>query len=212
MPHTDIYVYPGTYVLINKFGFRSQDDLDKAESDFTVLKLAWLSENPLEGDYDIEHLRAMHRYIFEDIFEWAGSFRLENIEKSEQALAGLSVEYSKYNSIESELDVLLAEMREADWSALELDEKVALFCAQIARLWKIHPFREGNTRTITHFYCQYYDSRNNQINRKLFEQNAKFFRTALVAANAVFTGIGDKSDKSFLFRIVGDAIINEEKV
>ena len=118
----------------------------------------------------------------------------------------MSVEYCDQALIETELDTVLEEMRASDWSALSLEEKTLLFSNQIARLWKIHPFREGNTRVITHFYCQYYDSRNSQINRKLFEQNAKFFRTALVAANAVFKDIGDKSDTSHLRRIVGDAI------
>jgi cell filamentation protein len=203
---TDPYIYPGTDVLINKFGFRNQADLDKVESDFTVLKLAELSERPLPGNYDISHLREMHKYAFEDVFDWAGNFRTINIEKPEQALAGLSVEYSEFGCIEAELEVILEEIRVADWSTPNHAEKSLLFSSHIARLWRIHPFREGNTRIITHFYCQYYDSRNDQINRKLFEQNAKYFRSALVAANATFKDFGDRSDKSFLYRIVHDSI------
>ena len=65
MSFIDPYVYPGTQVLVNKFGFRNQTDLDKAESDFTVLKIADLSENPMGGNYDITHLCNMHRYVFE---------------------------------------------------------------------------------------------------------------------------------------------------
>jgi cell filamentation protein len=202
----DPYLYPGTDVLINKFGFHNQTDLDKAESDFTVLKLAKLSEHPLPGNYGISHLREMHKYVFEDLFDWAGEFRTINIEKSEQALAGLSVEYSEFGSIETELGSALEEIRATDWLMLNNKEKSSLFSTHIARLWRIHPFREGNTRIITHFYCQYYDSRNDQVNRKLFEQNAKYFRSALVAANAIFQDLGDKSDKSFLYRIVQDAI------
>jgi len=209
MPQIDPYIYPGTDVLINKFGFRKQIELDKAESDFTVLKLAKLSESPLPGDYDTAHLRDMHRYVFEDLFQWAGEFRTINIEKAEAALAGLSVEYSDCGLIESELESALNRMRNSDWVSLNMDEKAVLFADQISMLWKIHPFREGNTRTITHFYCQYFDSRNNQINRKLFENNAKYFRTALVAANAVFKDIGDRSDIRYLHNIVRDAISSD---
>ena len=206
MPQVDPYIYSGTNVLKNKFGFRSQDELDKAESDFTVLKLAEIAESPLPGNYDLAHLCEMHKYVFNDLFAWAGEIRTINIEKPEPALAGLSVEYSDYNLIEPELIKLMADMRTSDWSAIGLNDKVKLFSDQISRLWKIHPFREGNTRIITHFYCQYFDNRNDQIDRKLFEQNAKFFRTALVAANAVFEGIGDKSDKSHLHKIVREAL------
>jgi cell filamentation protein len=148
----------------------------------------------------------MHRYLFEDIYDWAGSTRVINIEKPEQVLAGLSVDYSPHEFINIELGVILTVMQKTDWSKYSLEEKAEVFSHHIKRLWKIHPFREGNTRTITHFYCQYYDSQNEQINRKLFEQNAKYFRTALVAANAEIDGIGDKSDISYLCRIVLDAV------
>ena len=208
MSQIDPYIYSGTCVLVNKFGFRNQLDLDKAESDFTVLKIAEIAERPLPGDFDLVHLCNMHRYVFDDLFSWAGEIRTINIEKAEPALAGLSAEYSDYNLIIPETEAIMEEMQVSDWTELVLDEKVALFAEQIAKLWKIHPFREGNTRIITHFYCQYYDSRNNQINRKLFENNAKFFRASLVAANAVFADIGDKSNKSHLYKIVRDAISN----
>ncbi|MCL2112303.1 MAG: Fic family protein [Clostridiales bacterium] len=168
--------------------------------------MAELAEIPLPGSYDAIHLCEMHKSIFGDIFAWAGEFRTINIEKPEQALAGLSVEYSEFGTIKSELASILAEMRMADWESLASEEKASLFSEHIARLWKIHPFREGNTRVVTHFYCQYYDSRNKQINRKLFENNAKYFRSALVAANAVFKELGDKSNKDYLYRIVYDAI------
>jgi len=127
MPKIDPYIYPGTYVLINKFGFRNQTDLDKAESDFTVLKLAEMSENPLPGDYGLAHLCDMHGYVFNDLYSWAGELRTIDIEKSELALSGLSVEYGKHDSLERELVSVLAEMQDSDWSALDLSEKVELF-------------------------------------------------------------------------------------
>jgi len=124
MSKVDPYIYPGTYVLINKFGFRNQIDLDKAESDFTVLKLAEMSENPLSGDYGLAHLCDMHRYVFNDLYSWAGELRTIDIEKSEPALAGLSVEYGKQDSLERELGSVLTEMQDSDWSVLNLNEKI----------------------------------------------------------------------------------------
>jgi len=202
----DPYVYPGSDVLINKFDCRDGGRLDEIEADFTVLKLASLSVDPLMGAYDIAHLQAMHRHIFEDIFDWAGEFRTIDIEKPEPALVGLSVEYSKHESIGNDLESAIARMHSIDWTSLSQDGKAIAFSESLARIWRVHPFREGNTRTITHFCCQFYDSHNKAINRKLFEQNAEYLRSSLVAANAVFSDMGDRSDYSYLIRIVADAI------
>lgn len=76
----------------------------------------------------------------------------------------------------------------------------------IGYLWKIHCFREGNTRTTITFCCQYADETGFPINRELFEKNSVYVRTALVAYNAVFTDLGDLSKKEYLHGIVSDAM------
>ena len=55
-------------------------------------RLRELAENPLEGGYNVDHLTEMHKYIFQDIYEWACKIRTINIEKEEPALGGLSIE------------------------------------------------------------------------------------------------------------------------
>ena len=84
--------------------------------------------------------------------------------------------------------------------------KVAIeFCASLAELWKVHPFREGNTRTTVTFCCQFIDEQGVLINRKLFEDNASYVRTALVAYNAFFSDGKDFSNKEYLERFVMDS-------
>jgi cell filamentation protein len=75
----------------------------------------------------------------------------------------------------------------------------------MADLWRVHPFREGNTRTTITFVCQYAESRGIQIDRQLFENNAAYTRNALVAASAVFAD-GDFRKPEYLYRIVRDAL------
>ena len=76
----------------------------------------------------------------------------------------------------------------------------------LAKLWKVHPFREGNTRTTVTFLCQYADEIGLNPNRELFENNAQYVRTALVAYNAVFDDIGDISKPEYLIKIVEDSL------
>ena len=67
-------------------------------------------------------------------------------------------------------------------------------------------FREGNTRTTITFCCQYADEVGLNPDRQLFEDNAQYVRTSLVAYNAVFDDLGDKSKPEYLVQIVEDAI------
>ena len=97
-------------------------------------------------------------------------------------------------------------MRQKKWQEMDLHNMAIEFSDSLAKLWRVHPFREGNTRTTVTFCCQYADSVGIALDRELFEKNAQYVRTALVAYNAVFDDLGDKSKPEYLVRIVEDAI------
>ena len=114
----DPYVLPGTAILKNKFNLTTQRDLDDAEADFASLRLRELAQNPIAGDYGVRHYLAFHRYIFQDLYEWAGKPRKMNIVKEEPALGGLSVEYTDYPDIRKRLAEVLGAMRRRPWGEL----------------------------------------------------------------------------------------------
>lgn len=202
----DPYLYDDVPVLRNKLGIRDQVLLDHAEADYVVYRLKDLALNPLGGDYHTEHLLRMHEYIFRDLFEWAGVPRTISIYKEEDVLGGQSVEYSDPFDIINDVRHVLSEMREKEWSNMSLQQQAYEFCDSLARLWKVHPFREGNTRTTITFCCQFADERGFSLNRKLFEENSIYVRTALVAYNAYFSDGTDFSKKEYLQKIVYDAL------
>lgn len=201
----DPYFYPETEILINKFNIREQKLLNDAEADYVSLRLRELAENPLPGKYDVQHFLVFHKYIFQDLFDWAGKTRTINMTKSEPVLGGLSIEYAEHEKITQELTDKLARVQQIAWlnSSEELAKELS---AAIADVWKIHPFREGNTRTTITFFCQLIDEKYKKINRKIFEENAAYVRTALVAYCADFGEAGDYSKKEYLEKIVLDAI------
>jgi len=96
----DPYLYPGTSILKNKLGIREQDKLNTTEADYTFVRLRELQENPLSGSYDFQHLCAIHKYVFQDVYEWAGKPREIDIFKHETVLSGLSIDYTKHQDIE----------------------------------------------------------------------------------------------------------------
>jgi cell filamentation protein len=69
IPANDPYCYPGTNVLINKYGIRNQSELDKTEANLTVVRLKQLAMAPLPGDYDFAHFCAVHQKQLDTIVD-----------------------------------------------------------------------------------------------------------------------------------------------
>lgn len=202
----DPYLYENTEVLKNKLDIRTQDGLNDAEADYVVYRLKELAMNPLPGEYNTEHLLRMHHYIFQDLYEWAGEPRIIAIYKEEDVLRGMSVEYSDPFDIVKDIHNILSDMRGKPWKDMDRKRATVEFCDSLARLWKVHPFREGNTRTTITFCCQYADAIGLKINRELFEKNSRYVRMALVAYNAYFADGSNFSKREYLEKIVYDAM------
>ena len=202
----DPYLYENTEVLKNKLDIRTQDGLNDAEADYVVYRLKELAMNPLPGEYNTEHLLRMHHYIFQDLYEWAGEPRIIAIYKEEDVLGGMSVEYSDPFDIVKDIHNILSDMRGKPWKDMDRKRATVEFCDSLARLWKVHPFREGNTRTTITFCCQYADAIGLKINRELFEKNSRYVRMALVAYTAYFADGRNFSKREYLEKIVYDAM------
>ncbi len=202
----DPYLYEDSQVLRNKLNIKDQDKLDEAEADYVVYRLKDLAMNPMPGEYNTEHLLKMHHYIFQDLYDWAGEPRVIAIYKEEDVLGGMSVEYSDPFDITKDIHFILSDMRKKAWKNMTREQAATEFCDSLARLWKVHPFREGNTRTTITFCCQYADEIGLNMNREIFEKNSRYVRTALVAYNAYFADGSNFSKKEYLERIVYDAI------
>jgi cell filamentation protein len=71
---------------------------------------------------------------------------------------------------------------------------------------RVHPFREGNTRTTITFFCDFADKMGFSLNRELFKDNAAYVRRALVAASANLKGYGDYSKPEYIESFICDAI------
>ncbi|WP_026497773.1 Fic/DOC family protein [Butyrivibrio sp. WCD2001] len=202
----DPYLYDDAPVLKNKLGIKNQEILDSAEADYVVYRLKEIALNKLPGDYHTEHFFRMHEYIFQDLFDWAGQSRNIAIYKEEDVLGGQSIEYSDPFDIVTDVRHVLSDMRNKEWKSMGTKEAAKEFSDSLAKLWKIHPFREGNTRTTVTFCCQFIDEHVFIINRELFEKNARYVRTSLVAYNAYFSDGSNFSKKEYLEKIVFDSL------
>lgn len=200
----DVYVYEGTDVLINKFDVQDLDLLKELEAHYCGISLAELVDNPEPGNFDEAHLQRIHYRIFSDIYEWAGHFRKINIEKPEGALSGLSVEYSDIFDISKDLHYILKNMKKEAWKRTH-EEDVRLLSHYMTEVWKVHPFREGNTRTVMFFFYAYMDYLGIEIDKELLSENSEYVRTAMVAASFSLEGVCERN-YSYLEKILDDAL------
>ena len=79
--NTDPYLYPGTRVLKNLRNICASEILARFEAEATSRRLVQLINSPMPGRFDTAHLKAIHRRIFQDVYVWAGQFRIVNISK-----------------------------------------------------------------------------------------------------------------------------------
>lgn len=71
----DHYLDPDTGVLKNKLGIENEDELKEAEAASVGWRSFQLSEKPIQGRFDLDHLKAIHKHLFGDVYEWAGELR-----------------------------------------------------------------------------------------------------------------------------------------
>ena len=140
-----IYCYPDSNVLKNKLNIKENKLLKTAEEEITLIKQMELLKNPIKGNFSKAHLMNIHKFIFEDIYSFAGKIRREQISKADTM-------FYPPNLIDRELDKVFAKIKEKNMLKETDKEKVFDNLAYVmAELNIIHPFREGNGRTIREF-------------------------------------------------------------
>ena len=210
----DPYLYDDVPVLKNKLNIKDVEKLEAAEADITFIKLLSIDKLNQEQDLDFNYVKAIHKHIFEDIYPFAGEARTIQIYKAEPILGGDTIRYMPPSEIEKGAKSVLDNMANIKWLQLNMDERSRDFSQNIAALWQVHAFREGNTRTTMTFACHFADRYGFPLDKQLFKENAAFVRNALVKASD-----GQYSDLQFLHKIMYDSmnlgaerlIINEIK-
>lgn len=142
MEDWESYFYPGTDVLRNKLGIQSDDELEIAEIEHVEQRIR---EGCPKGNFDLEHLKAIHRHLFQDMYEWAGELRTVHMVKGESS-------FMPPDRIE--MGMADVHRRLVDANFLK-DTDIWTFAAKAAEIIgdinHAHPFREGNGRTQLQF-------------------------------------------------------------
>lgn len=183
---TDPYCYPNSRVLKNKLGIKDYDRLYDRERDLSNLRAIELLNNPIPGHFDFKHLQAIHAYLFQDIYDWAGQVRTVDIAKGNL--------FCRVFALEEEAKRIFGELRAEkylkDLPAKKFAGRLAYYLAEINAL---HPFREGNGRAQREFI------------RQLAYQNNYFLSYAGISADEMVKA--SKSSFNLDYSLMEDLIL-----
>jgi len=167
--------------------YNKADKINKSEyeCDLVSLKIVELLDNS-SFNLTINTLKNIHKELFENIIneEFCGKFRKFDIQKYEEILNGDSANYGNFKTIEEDLKDIIRELDIRKYKIKDINNVVELAVDCVKKIWDIHPFVEGNTRTATVFTLKFLDSLGvSDVSNYLFKDNAKYFRDYLVLAN-----------------------------
>ena len=188
---------------------RSGNDNERTEeADKVSSRIAQiLSEKSF--NFSPSYLIALHGRLFAGIFKFAGKIRDYDISKKEWVLDGDSVMYGAAFELKAALDYDFEQERHFSYKNLTLEETVKHITFFVSRLWQIHAFGEGNTRTTAVFTIKYLRSLGFNADNELFAENSWYFRNALVRANYNNLQKGIHEIQEFLEKFFRNLLLGE---
>ena len=193
------YVEKGTNNII---------DSNELECDFVSTRMVELLEKN-NFELSIDYLKYIHKYLFQDIDEFAGEFRKIDFLKNEKILNNDTVSYGDFNKLDKSLnyDMEIEKYKNYDeMSMLEMINNITEFSSNI---WQAHPFRDGNTRTTALFIEKYLVSLGFDVDNTLFKDKSIYYRNALVRSNYYNNYLKIKKDNTCLIKFYENLLLGK---
>lgn len=153
---------------------------------------------------------SIHRKLFQGIYKHAGKIRDYNITKKEWVLDGATVMYGSASELRATLEYDFSQEKDFSYKGLSMDEIIHHLAVFVSRLWQIHIFGEGNTRTTAVFFIKYLRTLGFSATNDIFAENAWYFRNALVRANYTNLLKGIHETTEYLEVFLRNLLLNEK--
>lgn len=181
---------------------------NELECDFVSMRIVELLEK--DGfELSVDYLKYIHKYLFQDVYEFAGEFRNVNFSKHEIILNNDSVAYGDYNTLKESLEYDISLEKDKNYKDMSIVDVIKNITDFSSSLWQVHPFREGNTRTTALFIEKYLISLGYNVDNSLFKDKSVYFRNALVRSNYFNNDLNIKEDKSYLIKFYENLLLGK---
>ena len=185
------------------------DDERTEEADKVSFRIAEILSETAFSFSPNEYI-SIHRKLFQGIYKHAGKIREYNITKKEWVLDGASIMYGSASELRATLEYDLSQEKEFNYKGLSMDGIIHHLAVFISRLWQIHIFGEGNTRTTAVFFIKYLRTLGFSTINDVFAENAWYFRNALVRANYTNLQKGIHETTEYLEVFLRNLLLNEK--
>ena len=156
-----------------------------------------LQDNKFE--LSIDFIKSIHNSLFKEIYDFSGKLRDYNFSKKEIILNGDSALYGDFKTIEESLKYDINLEKKKDYKSMSKEEIIISISDFTSRIWQVHPFKEGNTRTTAIFIEKYLKKLGYIIDNSLFKNKSIYFRNALVRSNYSNRELNIKPTNKYLF-------------
>ena len=181
---------------------------NELECDFVSTRIVELLQID-NFELSVDYLKYIHKYLFQDVYEFAGEFRNIDFSKHEKILNNDSVAYGDCKTLKESLEYdisLEKEKNYKDMSVVEVINNITKFSSSI---WQVHPFREGNTRTTALFIEKYLIGLGYEVDNTLFKDKSVYFRNALVRSNYFNNYLNIKEDNNYLVKFYENLLLGK---
>ena len=181
---------------------------NELECDFVSMRIVELLEKD-DFELSVDYLKCIHKYLFQDVYEFAGEFRNINFSKHEIILNNDSVAYGDYKTLKESLEYDISLEKEKNYKEMSIVDVIKNITDFSSSIWQVHPFREGNTRTTALFIEKYLISLWYNVDNSLFKDKSVYFRNALVRSNYFNNDLNIKEDKSYLIKFYENLLLGK---
>ena len=181
---------------------------NELECDFVstrIVELLNIDNFELSTDY----LLYVHKYLFQDVYSFAGTLRTVNFSKEEKILNNDSVLYGDYKTLKESLEYDISIEKKKDYKNMNIVEVIDSITKFTSNIWQSHPFREGNTRTTALFIEKYLISLGYNVDNSLFKDKSIYFRNSLVRSNYFNNKLNIKEDNSYLIKFYENLLLGK---
>ena len=181
---------------------------NELECDFVSMRIVELLEQD-NFELSVDYLKSIHKYLFQDVYEFAGEFRKIDFSKHEKILNNDSVAYGDSKTLTESLEYDISLEKEKNYKDMSVVEVIKNITDFTSNIWQVHPFREGNTRTTAIFIEKYLTSLGYNVDNSLFKDKSVYFRNALVRSNYFNNYLNIKEDKSYLIKFYENLLLGK---
>ena len=181
---------------------------NELECDFVSMRIVDLL-NQDNFELSVDYLKYIHKYLFQDVYEFAGEFRKVDFSKHEKILNNDSVAYGDSKTLKESLEYDISLEKEKDYKNMSIVDVIKNITDFSSSIWQVHPFREGNTRTTAVFIEKYLINLGYNVDNSLFKDKSVYFRNALVRSNYFNNYLNIKEDKSYLIKFYENLLLGK---